>query len=460
MPAKYHIGTAVIPNRFPAITKSGVIAWEEGCLKCPRCVKKDCVYKVYEKRKLDSREMIDSLDSICKDCFRCVQNCPGKLIHKGLNPAYKSLGDAYWTPEIISGIWSQSESAKIPVSGAGYGGPFSGSGFDAMWTDMSEIVRPTRDGIHGREYISTVVDIGRKLMTLKFDADGKMAVSPPPFVEIPLPITFNLLPWSPSSPHLTRALLEAARSLGTMAVIRQSDVTPRFETYYSNIIGYVDSNPDGLSDEFVRTVPVIELGESVWSTEIRDRLRKVNPRIIICVRMSLGQDTHRRAARLVREGADVLHLAADEWGNDSGVNPLFIKDRMKEVHLHLVESGLRDQITVLASGGVAMAEHVAKLIICGADAVSIDIPLLVSMECRVCRRCKDGISCPVDLENVDPAWGAARIKNLMAAWHSQLLEIMGAMGMREVRRLRGEMGRAMFFEDLEKETFASMGKRS
>ena len=26
-----------------------------------------------------------------------------------------------------------------------------------MWTDMSEIVRPTRDGIHGREYISTSV---------------------------------------------------------------------------------------------------------------------------------------------------------------------------------------------------------------------------------------------------------------------------------------------------------------
>jgi hypothetical protein len=33
------------------------------------------------------------------------------------------------------------------------------------------------------------------------------------------------------------------------------------------------------------------------------------------------------------------------------------------------------------------------------------------------------------------------------------------MGLREVRRLRGEMGRAMFFEDLEKEIFAPMGKR-
>jgi hypothetical protein len=48
----------------------------------------------------------------------------------------------------------------------------------------------------------------------------------------------------------------------------------------------------------------------------------------------------------------------------------------------------------------------------------------------------------------------------MAAWHSQLLEVLGAMGIREVRRLRGEMGRAMFFEDLEKEIFTSMGRRA
>jgi hypothetical protein len=33
------------------------------------------------------------------------------------------------------------------------------------------------------------------------------------------------------------------------------------------------------------------------------------------------------------------------------------------------------------------------------------------------------------------------------------------MGIREARRLRGEMGRAMFLEDLEREVFASMGKR-
>ena len=58
--------------------------------------------------------------------------------------------------------WNQADAGKIPVSGAGYRGRFHGPGFDSIWTDMSEIVRPTRDGIHGREYISTSVDIGPK----------------------------------------------------------------------------------------------------------------------------------------------------------------------------------------------------------------------------------------------------------------------------------------------------------
>jgi len=41
-----------------------------------------------------------------------------------------------------------------------------------MWTDMSEIVRPTRDGIHGREYISTLVDLGRKVKFLEFNSQA------------------------------------------------------------------------------------------------------------------------------------------------------------------------------------------------------------------------------------------------------------------------------------------------
>ena len=101
-----------------------------------------------------------------------------------------------------------------------------------------------------------------------------------------------------------------------------------------------------------------------------------------------------------------------------------------------------------------MAEHMAKAIICGADGVVVDKPLLVALECSLCYRCREGLSCPVKIEDdIDLEWGSQRIINLIGAWHSQLIEVMGAMGICEARRLRGEVGRSMWFEDLEMESF-------
>jgi hypothetical protein len=66
----------------------------------------------------------------------------------------------------------------------------------------------------------------------------------------------------------------------------------------------------------------------------------------------------------------------------------------------------------------------------------------------------------VDLANIDEKYAAQRVINLMGSWHSQLLEMLGAMGIREARRLRGEVGRCMFFEDLEAAAFGRIfGKR-
>jgi glutamate synthase domain-containing protein 2 len=127
---------------------------------------------------------------------------------------------------------------------------------------------------------------------------------------------------------------------------------------------------------------------------------------------------------------------------------------IREIHKKLIDSKLRSTVNLLFSGGIAMAEHMAKAIICGADGVVIDIPLLVALECRLCWRCKEGKSCPVSIGEIDVAWGSQRILNLVGAWHNQLLEVMGACGIREVRRLRGEVGRALFLEDLERESFA------
>jgi glutamate synthase domain-containing protein 2 len=115
-----------------------------------------------------------------------------------------------------------------------------------------------------------------------------------------------------------------------------------------------------------------------------------------------------------------------------------------------------------------MAEHMAKAVICGADLVAVDTALLVSLGCRVCRDAHslniDGATiqatvpslCPAEIDSVDSAYAAQRMINLMGSWHNQLIEVLGAMGIREVRRLRGEMGRAIFMEEIEKEAFGDL----
>ncbi len=118
---------------------------------------------------------------------------------------------------------------------------------------------------------------------------------------------------------------------------------------------------------------------------------------------------------------------------------------------------------MIVSGGIALAEHMAKAIICGADLVAVDTPLLVALGCRVCRdgrQCDAGNACPAEIGSVDSAYAAQRMVNLMGAWHSQLIEVLGAMGIREVRRLRGEVGRAIFMEDIEKEAFGDLARVS
>lgn len=460
MPPKYHIETHHVPNRMPPISRSGVVAWEEGCLRCLSCVKKQCVYKVYETRRLDPGQMRESLDFACKGCFRCVQNCPRGLIHKTLDPKFLALGDHYWTGEIISKLWFQAETGRVPVSGAGYGGAFSGPGFDSMWTDMSEIVRPTRDGIHGREYISTSVDLGRKPMALYFGPQGELLSAAPALKEIPVPVILDRFPWCPASKGIPKAVLAAARALGTLAATGPGLWDKEMEPYKEAALWSLAQDSEELPWWLAHGLHVVELQEGPDVMEKLVRLKDFNPEIIVMIRLELYRESGSRALELARGGVEILHLKADPWGKEHGEAPRFILQAVREIHFHLVEAGIRDALTLVAGGGVAMAEHMCKLIIAGADAVSVDVPLLVAMECRVCRRCLEGLPCPAGLEDVDPRWGAARIKNLLAAWHSQLLEVMGAMGMRDVRRLRGEMGRAMFFEDLEREFFSCLGRRA
>jgi len=457
MSSRFVIQTKPVPNRFKKITPSGIIAWEEGCLKCAVCVKTRCVYQVYDHRGLDTRHMVDAIDSECMNCLRCVQSCPKELIHKSVNPEYKELGDDYWSPDIIARLWYQAETGKIPVSGAGYSGPFSGTGFDAMWTDMSEIVRPTRDGIHGREYISTAVDLGKTPGHLTFDPSGNLVENVSSLINIPLPILLRI----PSLGVVTDPILQgwalAADRLGTFLALPYTKMPAEWTRVKRSLVPVFSSETMDLEpgDE---AFPIVEVS---WAEDWEERLEHVQslfPSALISLRLPLAGGVEEKGLAAARAGVPVIHLEADFHGRAYDGERKSVREGIRSVHRTLVKAGIRDGVTLLASGGIAMAEHVAKAIICGADAVYMDMPILLALECRLCQRCSKGLSCPVDIEKATATWVARRVINLLGAWHNQLLEVMGAMGIRDARRLRGEEGRAMFFEELDGSTFASMGE--
>lgn len=456
MPAKYVIHTNTAPHRFEPITRSGIIAWEEGCLKCPVCVKKECIYRVYDNRILRTHQMIDSTDNQCMNCLRCIQGCPKELIHKSINPEYKAMGDSHWTPEIITSLWNQAETGKIPVSGAGYPGPFSGRGFDSMWTDMSEIVRPTRDGIHGREYISTAIDLGKAPAHLDFSPEGDLESDMPPIVDIPLPILLKVPPFGAISNDTIRGWGMAARHLGTLMALPQEMINPALDGFDQFLIPMLLPDTSD-SNRTPRGVRIMEVPWSEdWQGAVKD-LRGSYPHRLISLRIPLVEGIEENIPSAVEEGVSIIHLQGALNGRFLDDDEKHLKDGIRSVHRRLVEAKTRDEVTLLASGGLAMAEHIAKAMICGADAVFVDFPILIALECRMCRRCTKGLPCPVEIGSAPPSWVASRSINLLGAWHNQLLEVMGAMGMRDARRLRGEAGRAMFFEELDRNTFGTMG---
>jgi len=461
MPEKYHIKTQPVPPRRPRIGKHGVVDWREDCARCHNCVKKACVYDRYRQEAEYIRNLneVEALFFDCMGCFSCVQDCTKGLLRLSINPEYEKLGNSYWKPDIIKTSWLQAETAKIPVSGAGYRGPFSGKGFDSMWTDMSEIVRPTRDGIHGREYISTSVDIGRKPPFLAMNGNKSTAL--PPLVSIPMPLIFDLSSPAHTLPKLDPIIEQTAVDTGLIALM-DSRYRPASDAHLENIAFYLGPDSPSVPDTMLKKTRLVEIADSQDVAKRIKAIKKIHPEIVVTIRVELTDAGIGRAIELAGlKEIEVIHIVSDANGNElTAQSPRFIKDMIRQIHTTLIDKGIRDEITLMAGGGIALPEHLAKAIICGADLVTINLPLLVALECHLCDSCEPETTCPAKLENIDFNYGVGRMTNLIAAWHDQLIELMGAMGMREVRRLRGDVGRAMFFENLEEETFGKLyGKR-
>jgi hypothetical protein len=215
----------------------------------------------------------------------------------------------------------------------------------------------------------------------------------------------------------------------------------------------------------IKAVKMVELQDSALTLSLAQRIKTLSPGVVIGVRLPLGPTTLKRVVELSAAKIKVFHICADWQGREIGVEkPRHIRDAMRELHGELVKLGIRDELTLIVRGGIALAEHVPKAIICGSDLVALDVAPMVAVGCRVCRNIehkeKHPEHCTINPEPMNPDYATQRVVNLMCAWHSQLIEVLGAMGIREVRRLRGEVGRAIFREDIEREAFGDLVRRT
>lgn len=387
--------------------------------------------------------------NLCVGCLRCTTEYPDfvKVSH---NPERHKLGDSYFTSNFVNAISYEAERGMIPVKGAGYRGRFGGEGWEGMWTDMSEIVRPTRDGIHGREFISTVVDIGYKPNFLLFGPEGHSIGTQPRVISIPIPMIIDILPSSVSCERLWRISSQAAQSLGSLAIIPLKHILD-YKLESQHVVPLIKPGEHNTMEMLNSSPQMIEMDG--WDEKLYQYIQTRFPACLLSLRMQFSSSNN--LLKFMQMGIHVFHLVADYHGR--GEDGKFVLDMIRAAHSVFVGAGIRQEVTLIGSGGIIAAEHIPKAILCGLDVVALDTPLIVALQGKFRGKCRDPQTSQFILpKKLTVNWGKQRLMNLIASWRDQLLEISGAMGIREIRRMRGEMGRAMFMIDLEREAFVGI----
>jgi glutamate synthase domain-containing protein 2 len=194
---------------------------------------------------------------------------------------------------------------------------------------------------------------------------------------------------------------------------------------------------------------------SVYSVEDHkkhvDWLKHINPYALVSVKVSTPTDVDMVAVGSYYAGAHIIHLDGAYGG--TGAAPDIAKKNIAmpielaipKVHRFLVEEGIRDEVTLMASGGLRTAYDVAKAIALGANGAILGTAELVALGCIRIASCEKGLGCPFGITTTDPEQakkidsdvGYKQIVNLYTSWLWQLAGILQILGMQSIAELHG-----------------------
>jgi glutamate synthase domain-containing protein 2 len=428
----------------------------------------------------------------CVGCHRCALFCPTRALTIRKNPLeYRE--NYNWRPEVIEDIIKQAETGGVLLTGMGNDKDYR-IYWDHLVLNASQVTNPSIDPL--REPMELTTYLGRRPDRIEFDSQaGSLKTGLAPQVKLEIPVMFSAMSYGAVSLNVHESLARAATEMGTLWNTGEGGLHHKLYKYGNNTIVQVASGRFGVHPKYLDVARVVEIkigqgakpgqgghlpGEKVsaevsltrmipqdtdalspapqhdiYSIEdlaqliyaLKEATNYTKP---ISVKIAAVHNSAAIASGMVRAGADIIVL--DGLRGATGAAPKVIRDNvgipiemaLASVDTRLRQEGIRNQASIVVSGGIRNSGDVAKAIALGADAIYIGTAALIALGCHVCQQCHTGKCawgiCTTDLaltKRVNPDIGTRRLVNLLRGWSLELKDILGGLGVNAIESLRG-----------------------
>jgi glutamate synthase domain-containing protein 2 len=459
------------------------------CIQCQVCVNQ-CSFSTHYYDAED--DVVRSHEENCIGCHRCAVYCPTRALTISRNPLdYRE--NYNWKPEVIEDIIKQAETGGVLLTGMG-DDKSQRIYWDHLVLNASQVTNPSIDPL--REPMELTTYLGRKPDRVELDPESlELRTRLTPQVKLEVPVMFSAMSYGAVSLNVQESLARAATEMGTLWNTGEGGLHRNLYKYGKNIIVQVASGRFGVHSEYLDAARVVEIkigqgakpgigghlpGEKVSSDVSLTRMipqgtdalspapqhdiysiedlaqliyalkEATNYTKPVSVKIAAVHNSAAIASGMVRAGADIIVL--DGLRGATGAAPKIIRDNvgipiemaLASVDSRLRQEGIRNQASIVVSGGIRNSGDVAKAIALGADAVNIATAALIALGCHVCQQCHTGKCawgiCTSDLrlsKRINPDIGARRLSNLLHGWSTELKEILGGLGVNALESLRG-----------------------